>query len=174
MTTPFIGEIKIFAGSFAIRGWAMCDGQLLAISQNTALFSILGTFYGGNGVNTFGLPDFRGRVPIHQGQGLGLSPYTIGQVAGNENATLTVSNLPAHTHTLPASSANGTTGTPGLGEVMAQSTARDRIYSTAAADTQLFGTGINPTGSSVPFSIVQPYLAVTFLIALVGVFPTRN
>jgi microcystin-dependent protein len=172
MTQPFIGEIKMFGGNFAPRNYALCDGQLLAISQNTALFSILGTTYGGNGVNNFALPDMRARVPVHQGQGLGLSSYVIGQEGGNEQVTLNQTQMPAHTHTFSAVSGGGTTGTPGPGELLAQSTARDRIYSTAGADTSLGGIGF--TGSGLPVPTLPPYLAVTFIIALLGIFPSRN
>src|SRR5215207_9632471 len=107
MSEPFIGEIRMFGGNFAPRGWAFCEGQLLSIAQNTALFSILGTTYGGNGTTTFALPDLRGRVPIQPGQGPGLSPYTLGQMSGQENVTLLITNIPAHTHTLGASGGQG-------------------------------------------------------------------
>src|ERR1044071_3337098 len=112
MSTPFVAEITIFAFNFAPRGWALCQGQLLAISQNTALFSLLGTMYGGNGVTTFGLPDLRGRTPVHVGQGPGLSPYDQGQVGGTETESLTVSQLPAHSHLMRVSANTANTASP--------------------------------------------------------------
>lgn len=175
MSQPFLGQIMIFAGNFAPVGWAFCNGQLLSINQNTALFSLLGTTYGGNGVNTFALPDLRGRVPVHFGQGLGLSPYTQGEIAGTETVTLTQNNLPAHNHLLNAVSGAGTAGAPGPGEFLAQSTARDRIYSNAPTpDTTLSTATIAPTGGGQPADIRQPYLVMNFVIALQGVFPSRN
>src|SRR3954449_6617686 len=115
MATPFIGQISLFGGNFAPRGWAFCNGQLLAVSQNTALFSILGTTYGGNGETTFALPDLRGRVPLHPGQGPGLSPYVLGENGGQENVTLNVTQLPAHTHAVSPRASNNaqTTNRPG-------------------------------------------------------------
>src|SRR5512140_216933 len=112
MSTPFIGEIVMFAGNFAPRSWALCNGQLLPIAQNTALFSILGTTYGGDGRTTFALPDLRGRVPVHPGQGPGLSNYVLGEMAGTENTTLLINNMPAHNHTLNAVSDAGDTAAP--------------------------------------------------------------
>lgn len=166
MATPFIGQISIFAGNFAPRGWAFCSGQLLAIAQNTALFSILGTTYGGNGQTTFALPDLRGRVPISAGQGPGLSPYQLGQIAGAENTTLLVNNLPAHSHGIAASSGDQTTNRPTNGYLAA-----GNRYSTTG------NAAMAPTanaGAGQPFNNVQPYLTVNFIIALEGIFPSRN
>jgi microcystin-dependent protein len=174
MSQPFIAEIKMFGGNFAPRGYATCNGQLLSIAQNTALFSILGTTYGGNGTTNFQLPNLQGRVPIHMGQGLGGSSYTEGQVGGTENVTLLQSQLPAHTHTLAANNGPGNSAAPGGNEVLAASTARDRLYTTNAPNTALSPTSVGLTGSNLPVSIVQPYLVVNFIIALVGIFPSRN
>ena len=112
MAEPFLGQLMLFGGNFAPRGWALCNGQILAINQNTALFSLLGTTYGGNGQTTFALPDLRGRAPLHAGQGPGLSPYALGQVGGTENVTLLATEMPAHTHAQPATAADETTNRP--------------------------------------------------------------
>src|SRR5579862_682999 len=128
MSEPFLGEIKMFGGNFAPLGYATCDGQLMAINQNQALFSILGTTFGGDGQVTFSLPDLRGRHPVHVGQGAGLAPRILGEMSGQESVQLTMNQMPAHTHQLTAVSTGGTTGTPGPGEFLAQSTARDRLY----------------------------------------------
>ena len=162
----------MFGFTFAPRGWAFCNGQLLPISQNTALFSLLGTNYGGNGTTTFGLPDLRGRVPNHFGQGPGLSNYTQGQSAGQENVTLIGSQLPPHTHpfAMPCSTDDPAGGSPKNNFPAAVATP---IYSTASNASMGAGTtGVN-TGSQ-PFSILQPYLTINFCIALVGIFPSRN
>jgi microcystin-dependent protein len=177
MSEPFIGEIIMFGGNFAPRGWAMCNGQLLSISQNTALFSILGTSFGGNGTTTFGLPDLRSRVPIHQGQGPGLSPYVLGQQGGPENVTLLQNNMPIHTHLANASTINADQPSP-AGAIWASPVdsqgGAGTGYTKQAANTTMAPNAIGNAGGSVPFSIVQPYLAVTFIIALQGIFPSRN
>lgn len=182
-TEPFIGEIKIFGFDFAPRGYMSCSGQLLSIAQNTALFSLLGTMYGGNGQVTFGLPDLQGRVAKGQGQGAGLSSYVMGQKAGVSSVTLLTSNLPAHIHTangitasLPVSSELGTVDSP-TGKYLAQ--APMDMYATAATAGKNYGalaasgtTGI--TGASTPFSVENPYLVVNYSIATQGIFPSRN
>jgi len=178
MNEPYIGAIVLFCGNFAPQGWALCNGQLLSIQQNAALFSILGTFFGGNGTTTFGLPDFRGRVPIHPGQGLGLSSYVIGQVGGTENVTLTINNLPSHSHQVACSTTTagrgGNTPKANLPAVTANvGTSEVNIYNAAPGDV-MAPTMIKPTGNSLPTSIIQPYLCVNFIIALVGIFPSRN
>jgi microcystin-dependent protein len=180
--TPILGMIFIFSGNFAPAGYATCDGQLLAISQNTALFSILGTFYGGNGVNNFALPDLRGRVPIHTGQGPGLSNYNTGQSGGVETNTLTVPQLPSHSHSFNLSSIAGTTGVPGTSTYLSRSPATgsgpndqiEKFYTTTAPNTTLNAGAIGATGSGSPVNNIQPYLGITHIIALVGVFPSRN
>jgi microcystin-dependent protein len=171
--------IICFAGDFAPKQWATCDGQFLSISQNTALFSLLGTTYGGNGQNTFRLPDLRGRAPVSQGQGPGLSAYSLGQPAGSESATITTNNLPPHVHTgaatfqLPASSDDGIDSTPNSGYPSRFTGA----YSTTANVAMLtpgYNGVIGVAGSSQPFNIRLPYLAINFVICLNGIFPSRN
>jgi microcystin-dependent protein len=174
MSQPYLGEIKMFAGNFAPRGYAKCDGQLMSIAQNTALFSILGTTFGGNGQTTFGLPDFRGRVPIHQGQGPGLSSYAMGQMGGVESVILTQTQLPQHTHNVQVNSALGTAVAPGNTTVLAASTARDKVYSTASPNTTLAPQALGMAGGSQPHENMQPYQTVLFIIALQGIFPSRN
>ncbi len=176
-STPYLGGIFMFAGNFAPRGYALCQGQLMSISQNTALFSILGTTYGGDGIQTFGLPDLRGRTPVGAGNGPGLTPVVIGELAGTQNATILTSNLPAHTHSLNASTSAGTQPLP-TGNVLAsvqdsqggQSTA----YINAAPNTPMAATSIGLTGNGLPISIQSPYLGLNFIIATQGVFPSRN
>lgn len=171
MTEPFIGEIRPFPYNFAPRGWAFCSGQILAIAQNTALFSLLGTTYGGNGQTTFALPDLRGRVPIHQGQGPGLANYTIGELGGAETISLLVNELPAHTHTLVASAgaANATSPTNNL-----LAAVRLSAYNNGPATSVLSSTALANTGSGTPHENRQPYLVISYCIALEGIFPSRN
>lgn len=171
---PFIGQIVMFAGNFAPRNWALCNGQLLSIASNTALFSILGTTYGGDGRTTFALPDLRGRYAMHPGTGPGLTSRQLGQRGGAENSTLTAANLAAHNHpaTLHASanaadSSNPTGNRPGLAEAYSQQAASVDLASDAVT------TG-NNSGSSSSFSNMPPYNNVNFIIALQGVFPSRN
>jgi microcystin-dependent protein len=181
MSEPFLGQIQTFAFNFAPRGWTLCNGQVLAISQNTALFSLLGTTYGGNGQTTFQLPDLRGRLPMHWGQGPGLSDYTLGEVSGTQNQTLLVSNMPMHSHPLNGTTAAATTATP-TGNLLATANGADsqgspntvQIYAPAPANTIMDPTSIGLAGNSIPFSIMQPYLVISFCIALNGIFPSRN
>ena len=168
-TLPYIGEIMLWAGNFEPRGWAFCNGQLLAISQNQALYMILGTTYGGNGVTTFALPDLRGRVPIHVGQGAGLSSRALGEKGGAESSFLTVSQLPSHVHTARGSSAAGTSATP-AGMVPARNAAQIPQYA-AVADTQLAASAISNAGGNQPHENRQPFLVVSYVIALQGIFP---
>lgn len=183
-TEPFIGEIKILGFNFPPRGYATCQGQILSIAQNTALFSLLGTTYGGNGQTTFALPDLQGRVAKGQGQGPGLPNYVMGQVAGNTSVTLLQTNLPAHTHAatgitanLPVASGQGDKDSP-VGNFLAQ--APIDMYATAATAGKNYGstlaasgtTGIS--GGSQPINIQNPYLVVNYSIALEGIFPSRN
>jgi len=180
-TEPFIGEIKIFGFNFAPRGYATCSGQILSISQNTALFSLLGTTYGGNGQTTFGLPNLGGRVAIGQGQLIGGGDYSIGETAGTETTTLTVSNMPAHVHDaspikvqMPASTSAEGSDPGGL----YPGNATSDLYGPAGSGTYMGApvvsgsTGI--AGSNMPFSIMQPYLVINYSIALEGIFPSRN
>jgi len=175
----FLAIIKMFGGNFAPRGWALCNGQILSIAQNTALFSLLGTTFGGNGQTTFALPDLRGRVPIHPGQGPGLSPYSLGQQAGSESITLTLSSLPPHSHTLIANAsaqaniANPTGNFLSVGKVPSSSETIN-MYSNAAGTNPLNAASITPVGGGQPVPIIQPYLCVNFIICLEGIFPSRN
>lgn len=165
---PFVAEIRIFSGNFAPSGWATCDGQLLPISQNTALFSLLGTTYGGDGRTTFGLPNLQGSAPMHQGQGTGLSRRYLGETGGVETVTLNESQMPAHSHPSLVDGTNATAGTPS--SVVTLAATIPKIYG-PAADLQGFGT---PTGVGQMHNNMQPYLALTFIIALQGVFPPRS
>lgn len=174
-----LAVITMFGGDFAPRGWAFCWGQLLPINQNQALFSLLGTTYGGNGTTTFALPDLRGRTPLHAGQGPGLSPYSLGQRAGSETATLLLNNLPSHSHAgtfnFAVSSNAATTDEPG-GAVPANGSTTAYLTG-GTVSGQLGGvssTTIGNTGGSQPFALRQPYLGIHFIIALQGIFPSRN
>lgn len=168
---PFIGQILYVAFNFAPTGWALCNGQLLSISQNTALFSLLGTTYGGDGQTTFGLPDLRGRVPLHFGNGPGLSNYSQGDLAGTETTTLTVANLPSHAHDTQASSNAGTTPSPG-GNAIANAGTFDNDFA-APANLVAMGAPTALTGNSQAFNNRQPYLVLTAIIALQGIFPSQ-
>lgn len=172
MSEPFVGEIRMFAGNFAPRGWAFCEGQLLAVSQNDALFSLFGTIYGGDGRTTFGLPDMRGRLPIHAGTGPGLSPRRLGAKSGAENVTLTVNQLPSHTHPLQASTTLGEAVSP-QGNVLA---AGDGINHYTASDpfTQMSSQMVTHTGGSRSHTNLMPFLCVNFIVALFGIYPSRH
>ncbi|SHM89454.1 phage tail protein [Mucilaginibacter sp. OK098] len=177
---PILGSISLFAGNFAPRGWALCNGQLLPISQYAALFSILGTTYGGNGTTTFALPNFQGIMPMHWGTGPGLTPRVIGEFAGTENVTLLTSEMPAHNHLVNASTTTATQGTPTNG-ILALSIDNDAggnplnfIPPAGNANTTLAPEAIGLTGNSLPHNNMPPFLAVTFIIAMEGVFPSRN
>lgn len=172
MSEPFLGEIRVFAGNFAPRGFALCNGQLLPINQNTALFSLLGTTYGGNGQTTFALPNLQDRFPMHWGQGAGLSSRALGELSGVATVTLQESEIPAHTHGLQASGANATASTPAAGNALAVSQAT--VYGPPQDLVALASETLAPTGGSTPHTNVQPFLAVTYLIALQGIFPSRN
>ncbi len=172
MSEAFVGEIRMFAGNFAPSGWALCDGQLLAISQNDALFSLIGTIYGGDGRTTFGLPDMRGRVPIHQGSGPGLTPRSIGTKAGAENHTLTANEMPSHAHALRGSSAPAGDTSP-LGNVPATASGAN-LYSDAAANAPMAGNMIVDSGGGQRHSNMMPTQCVNFIIALFGVYPSRT
>jgi microcystin-dependent protein len=171
--TPFLGEIMLFAGNFPPRGWAFCNGQLLAISQNNALFALIGTTYGGDGVNTFGLPNMQSRVPVHMGQGTGLSPFVIGELTGTESVTLNVNQIPQHTHT-PVAMTIGVTDTPANEIVSSDPGGNVAQYKAGAANSAMAPTAIAPAGSNQPHPNIQPVLCLSFCIALFGVFPSRN
>jgi microcystin-dependent protein len=197
MADPFLGQIIQGGWNFAPVGWSMCNGALLPISQNTALFSLLGTYFGGNGTTTFALPDLRGRSMIGQGQGPGLSPYVIGEMAGTESTTLTPQSLPPHTHTatftstssLDASTTKATSQIPQTGGPLGRGVDGDNdpnalpfIYCPAGTATSVALGGLNvagtitiqPTGGAQPFPILSPFNTVTMVIALVGIFPSRS
>jgi microcystin-dependent protein len=171
MSEPFLGMIAIYGFNFAPRGWAMCSGQILPIAQNTALFSLLGTTYGGNGQTTFALPDLRGRVPIHFGQGPGLSSYDLGQSAGTETVTLTVQEIPSHTHQVNASDGDASSNKPD-GALLCQG----NQYNQAPPPLTAMSANMIPPsgGGNQPHPNLQPYLALNFCIALEGIFPSRN
>ncbi len=173
MSEPFLGEIRMFSGNFAPTGWALCDGQLLSIAQNTALFSILGTTFGGDGTSTFALPDLRGRVAIHWGQGPGLSPYNEGQSGGSEVITLTHQQIAAHTHAVNVETRNKGSSAHPNGQFLA-STGGSSIYAPQTDGTTMNAGVIGSSGGGQPHSNIQPYLSVSFIIALLGIFPSRN
>jgi microcystin-dependent protein len=168
-----IGAIIMFAGSFNPKNWAFCQGQIISIASNTALFSILGTNYGGNGTTTFGLPDLRGRVAIGAGQGPGLSNYVIGEMAGQESVTLLTSEMPAHTHTLQAVTEAGSSATPTSG-MFANTGNLDREYAAPGTLTAMHSSAIGATGGGQSHNNVQPVLGMNFIICQYGIFPSRN
>ncbi|MFC2015152.1 phage tail protein [Chloroflexota bacterium] len=172
MSEPFVGEIKMFAGNFAPRQYAFCDGQLLAISQNDALFSLLGTIYGGDGRTTFGLPDLRGRIPIHQGQGPGLSNRQIGQKTGVEQVTLNVNQLPAHHHDQQqGTDADAVTRDPAGGRA---AKAQDITYGPFTSPVDMGSNSLSNTGGGQTHANIQPFQCINFIIALSGIYPSRN
>ena len=173
----YIAEIRMFAGNFAPRNWAFCQGQLLSIAQNTALFSLIGTIYGGNGQTTFALPDLRGRVALGVGQGPGLSNYDVGQVGGVESVTLATTQIPAHSHPLNGSNSAGTSNAPtgNYPAVVTDPTANPmNAYGTAAPIVAMNAASVGNTGGSQPHTNLQPHLAVSYIICLAGIFPSRN
>ncbi len=172
MSEPFVGEIRMFAGNFAPRGWAFCDGQLLAVSQNDALFSLLGTIYGGDGRTTFGLPDLRGRIPLHQGTGPGLSPRRLGSKGGSENVTLTTNQLASHSHDWNANTAPATGDAP-QGKVVAEA-AGPSFYKATGQTIDFASDMIANTGGSGPHTNLMPTLCINFIIALFGIYPSRH
>jgi len=175
MADPFVAEIRIFPFNFAPAGWAFCDGQLLPISQNTALFSLLGTTYGGNGLSTFALPDLQGSAPMHPGQGPGLSLHDLGERGGVETVTLLESEIPAHAHQLLATTQPGEDAAPGPAEVLARSVGASLYQSDAQQNlVQLAAGAAAMTGGSQPHNNMQPYLTLSFNIALQGVYPSRS
>jgi microcystin-dependent protein len=174
MADPFVAEIRIFPFNFAPKGWAWCDGQLLPLSQNTALFSLLGTTYGGNGKSNFALPDLQGRAPMHPGQGPGLSLHDLGETGGSETVTLLESEIPAHSHALNAQGPPGDTNLPG-GNVFARTVGATPYLPPAGAPLILMSpNALAPAGGDQPHNNLQPYLTFYFCIALQGVFPPRT
>ncbi len=175
MADPFVAEIRIFPFNFAPKGWAFCNGQILPISQNTALFSLLGTTYGGDGKSTFALPDLQGRAPMHPGQGPGLSLHDLGETGGSETVTLLESEMPAHSHTYNVSAGDATDRIP-TGQKFASGLGGVVPYAPAAGAplTQMSPVALAPAGGDLPHNNMQPYLTFNFCIALQGVFPPRT
>lgn len=165
MAQPYVGEIRMFAGNFAPVGWEFCSGKLLPISENETLFQLIGTTYGGDGESTFALPDLRGRIPIHQGNG-----FILAETGGAESITLTVSQIPAHNHAMLASTGPGNLNTPG-GNVTAESAAV-KIYFADQPIVNLNPAAVSPVGGNQPHNNFQPYLCVNFIISLFGIFPS--
>ena len=176
MADPFVAEIRIFPFNFAPKGWAWCDGQLLPLSQNTALFSLLGTTYGGNGKSNFALPDLQGRAPMHPGQGPGLSLHDLGETGGSETVTLLESEIPAHAHAFNVSSQLGLENLPnvgGAGQLFAMGDGIN-LYGPANNLVSMAPEALPPAGGDQPHNNLQPYLTFYFNIALQGVFPPRG
>jgi microcystin-dependent protein len=171
MSNPFIGEIRLFAGNFAPTGWAFCNGSLMAISENEALFNLIGTIYGGDGESTFALPDLRSRLPMHMGTGAGLSPYSIGETGGVESVTLTTNQIPAHSHDPQAVSGGGNQSTPQNGTWAGVTTS---IYTSNSPNLPMNAALGGSAGGSQPHNNLMPYLAISFIISLFGIFPTQN
>jgi len=172
MSEPFVGEMRMFAGNFAPRGWAFCDGQLLAVSQNDALFSLLGTIYGGDGRSTFSLPDLRGRLPMHAGAGPGLSSRRLGLKLGSEKVTVSGNQLASHSHPLQGSTANGIDSNP-AGNVLAGSTVIEPYYN-GSPTTEMAGESVSTAGGSQSHTNLMPFLCIHFIIALFGIYPSRQ
>lgn len=178
MAEPYLGEIRVFAGNFAPRSYAFCAGQLLSIAQNDALYALLGTTYGGDGVNTFGLPDLRGRTPMGQGQGPGLTNRVIGEEAGVETVTLSTTQMPAHQHTLMAANTAATTALPAGGFLAVAGNEGlmyiDTLQAPGEVNATLPADSISVSGGSQPHDNLMPFLTVNYIIALAGIFPSQN
>jgi len=179
MSEPFVGEIRMFGGNFAPRNWAFCDGQLLQISQNDALFSLLGTIYGGDGRTTFGLPDLRSRLPLHQGHGAGLTPRNIGSGGGTEQETLNPNEMPSHSHAFQASGLPADAGYPAAAvvadtEITGGTSTYYNTGTPAAPDTAFPDGTLGNTGGSQSHTNLMPFQCVNFIIALFGIFPSRT
>ena len=175
MTDQFLAEIRIFSGNFAPTGWAFCDGQLLPISQNTALFSLLGTIYGGNGTSNFALPNLQAQAPLHFGQGAGLTERFLGESDGQATVDLLVSQTPAHTHAATATSATGSQLTPaGMVPATPGMSRGASAYTAGAGNGTLAASALSTNGGSTPHNNLPPYLTLTFIIALTGIFPSRG
>ena len=172
MPEPFVGEIRMFAGNFAPNGWMFCEGQQLAIAENEVLFQLIGTTYGGDGEETFNLPNLASRIPIHMGAGPDGTTYTIGEAAGTESVTLTTQQIPIHNHAYLASTAVANSNAP-ANQVIAQSTQR-AVYFEATTTNNLAPSSITPVGGSQPHENCQPFLCINFIISLFGVFPQQT
>ena len=181
MSQPYVGQVIMFGGTFAPAGWMTCSGQLLPISEYETLFNLIGTTYGGDGQSTFGLPDLQGRVPIHNGQGNGLSAYVIGQKAGTETVTLTTQQIPSHNHLIGIPSSGANQSVPSSATILANETTNapgtGNAYTYAAGggpQTAMVGSSIASAGGSQPHNNIQPVIAVTYCISLFGVYPSQN
>lgn len=174
MSEPFIAEIRIFAGNFAPRGWAFCDGQLLPISQNTALFSLIGTTYGGDGRSTTALPDLQGRVPMHPGRGPGLTSRRLGQRGGVETVSLTEAQMPNHTHTMTGETETGESLSPNNNSLARSGGAFSYQQNTTSNLVSLDSRALPNSGGSQPHNNLQPFIAMNFIIALLGLYPSRG
>ncbi len=171
MSEPFLGEIRMVGFNFAPVGWALCNGQIMSIAQNTALFSLLGTTYGGNGQSTFALPNLQSSVPIHAGQGPGLSPYVLGQTGGSEAVVLNLNQLPSHGHSIACNTAGGSANPSG--NFLGNTSVPEKMYA-ATSNATMSPTAVTPSGGNQPHENRQPFLVVNFIIALQGIFPSRN
>jgi microcystin-dependent protein len=172
MSNPYVGEIRMFAGNFAPAGWALCDGRPMPISEHEVLFQLIGTTYGGDGQETFDLPNLQSRLPVHMGQGPGLQSYQLGEQAGVESVTLNTNQIPSHNHAFVASTAGGTANTPS-GNVVA-SPAVTKLYRLTAPSDALPANLVQPTGGSQPHDNLMPYIAITYIISLFGLFPSQT
>jgi len=170
MSNNFLGQISLFPYNFPPRGWAFCGGQIMSIAQNTALFSLLGTTYGGNGQTTFALPDLRGRVPLSSGQGPGLQNYVLGELSGTESVTLTLNEIPSHNHLVSCLNSDATSGKPS-GNILATG---PTAYVAPPGNALMGAAMIQPAGGNQPHGILQPYLCLNYCIALQGIYPSRN
>jgi microcystin-dependent protein len=171
MGQPYVGEIRMFAGNFAPNGWAFCNGSLMPIAENETLFNLIGTTYGGDGQQTFGLPDMRGRLPMHQGSGPGLSSRQMGELGGAETVTLSSAQMPSHSHALRAASSLASLGAPG-GAVLAKTAANS--FDSSAPTVAMAANAISPAGGSQPHSNMAPYCAVNYIISLFGIYPSQT
>ena len=173
MSNPFLAEIRIFTGNFAPKGWALCNGQLLPISQNTALFSLLGTTYGGDGKSNFALPNMQGNAPMQPGQGPGLSLHDLGETAGEQAVTLLQTEMPSHPHTAQAA-ASGNLADPGNNAWSTGAKGHPGFYAAVGSNTPMSATALSIAGGNQPHNNMIPFLGLTFIIALQGVFPPRS
>lgn len=173
MAQPYVGEIRMFAGNFAPNGWMFCEGQTLPIAENEVLFQLIGTTYGGDGEETFNLPNLASRIPIHMGTGPDGTTYQLGEMAGTEQETLTVQQIPNHTHPLTAAVVTGTQASP-VGAVLAQPTGSIQMYYEGGVTGQMNAQAITPVGGSQPHENTQPFLVINFIISLFGIFPSQT
>jgi len=172
MSDPYLGEVRMFGGTFAPQGWELCNGQLLPIAENEALYSLLGTTYGGDGVNTFGVPDLRGRSPIHMGQGQGLSSRVLGQSTGQESVALTAAQLPPHYHPVHASNVQGTLSAP-TNNIWGQASTGEKQYTQNAPNVSMSASCTTSVGGGLPHENMMPFQVVTFIIAIYGIYPPQ-